>query len=138
MATEVTTQTKEYIRPMPGDWWLKNPVYARFMIRELSSVFIAGYCIFLMVFMYRAEHSAKDFQDLHDTLTGPLSVVLHVLVLIFALYHTITFFNLTPRALVFRWGEDKVPDRIIAGAHYLVWISVTATMVILLMVVNAS
>ena len=38
-----------------------------------------------------------------------------------ALFHTITWFNLAPRALVVRIGEDKVPDLLIAGPHYMGW-----------------
>jgi fumarate reductase subunit C len=129
------TKTKEYVRPMPGDWWLKKPAYLRFMIRDATSVFIAAYCVFLMVLMYRAGQSAASFKAFYDSLTSPLSIVLHLIVLVFAVYHSITFFNLTPRVLVMFRGEEKVPEATIASAHYIAWGVVSLILIVLAFVV---
>ena len=136
MATEL--KTKEYIRPMPATWWLKRPAYLKFMVRELSSVFIAGYCVFLLVVLYRAKPAgAVSFRAFYESLSHPISIGLHLVALFFALFHTITFFNLTPRALVVRRGEERVPDLVIAGVHYAAWVlvSVLVLVVFLVMVV---
>ena len=98
MATE--TKPKQFVRPMPATWWLKNPAYTWFMIRDVTSVFIAAYCVFLMVLMHRASGDPASFRAFYEKLASPLSTVLHLIVLVFACYHSITFFNLTPRVLV--------------------------------------
>lgn len=129
---ETTTKTKELIRPMPVDWWLKNPAYLRFMIRDLTSVFIAAYCIFLMVVMYKAQDTEtagfKAFYDQWDTLG---SGALHLVALAFAVYHSVTFFNLTPRVMVVYRGEEKVPERVIAGAHFFAWLVVSLVLILI-------
>jgi fumarate reductase subunit C len=132
----VTTETKpkELIRPMPATWWLKNPAYTRFMIRDATSVFIAGYCVFLIVLMHRASGDAASFQDFYDKLASPLSVVLHLIVLAFACYHSVTFFNLTPRVIVLFRGEEKVPEHLIAGAHYAAWLVVSLVLIVLVLI----
>jgi fumarate reductase subunit C len=129
------TQPKELIRPMPPDWWLKRPAYTAYMLRELASVFIAGYCVFLMVLMYRAAHADGDsFEAFYRSLASPWSLVLHLIVLVFAVYHSMTFFDLTPRAIVVFRGDDKVPDAVIAGVHYGLWAVVSLILFIIAMV----
>jgi succinate dehydrogenase subunit C len=132
----VTTETKskELIRPMPATWWLKNPAYTRFMIRDATSVFIAGYCVFLMVLMHRASVDAASFEAFYDKLASPLSLVLHLIALVFAGYHSITFFNLTPRVLVLFRRDEKVPEQLIAGAHYAGWLVVSLVLIVLVMI----
>jgi fumarate reductase subunit C len=128
------TKTKELIRPMSATWWLQKPAYTKFMIRDITSVFIAGYCVFLMVLMLRAGQSPDAFYSLFDALKSPLSVILHLIALVFAVYHSVTFFNLTPRVLVVFRGEEKVPESLIAGVHYLAWIVVSLVILIIALV----
>jgi fumarate reductase subunit C len=129
MTTE--TKTKEYVRPIPLTWWLKQPAYTRFMIRDVTSIFIAGYCLFLMVLMYRAGQGPDSFQAFYDSLSRPFSVVLHLIALVFAVYHSVTFFNLTPRVMVVFRGDEKVPEAAIAGAHYAAWAVVSIILIVL-------
>jgi fumarate reductase subunit C len=122
MATETTTRPKELIRPMPANWWLKRSSYTLCIIRDFTSLFVAGYCIFLLVLMYRAGQNAVSFRALYESLASPLSIVLHLIVLPFAVYNSITFCHLAPRVMpVFR-GEERVPDAMIVGAQYVIWI----------------
>jgi fumarate reductase subunit C len=114
------THPKQYVRPVPTLWWTKRPSYLWFMLRELSSGFLAGYAVFLMVLL----SITKDGVALQTTLEGlksPLSIALHLVVLFFALLNTITTFNLTPKMLVSQKGEERVPDKTISTLHYLAW-----------------
>jgi fumarate reductase subunit C len=120
---------------MPTTWWLKNPAYTKFMIRDVTSVFIAAYCIFLMVLMYQGSSDAASFSAFYAKLASPLSFVLHLIVLVFACYHSITFFNLTPRVMVLFRGEEKVPEHLIAGAHYVAWLVISLVLVLLVLIV---
>jgi fumarate reductase subunit C len=125
-------KTKEYIRPIPATWWLHNRHLVVFMVREISSVFIAAYCVFLTVLMYRAYHpGAEGFRNFYESLRSPLSIVLHLVVLFFAVVHSVTFFNLTPKVLVVRRGEERVPDAVIAGVHYAAWVVVSLVLIYL-------
>lgn len=126
---------KQLIRPMPIDWWLKRPSYTQFMIRDVTSVFIAAYCIFLLVLLYWAEHAdPAGFRAFYDSLGSPRCLLLHLIALVFAVYHSVTFFNLTPRVMVVFRGEEKVPESVIAGAHYAGWAVVSLILVIIALV----
>jgi len=120
MTTE-GTKSKEYIRPMPSNWWLKRRSYFLFMVRELTCVFVGGYALFLLVLASRLG-DAVGFVAL---LKNPLVVVLQLIALPMVLYHTVTWLNLTPKVLVVWRGETRVSPILIAGVHYLAWIAVS-------------
>ena len=71
------TKSKEYIRPMPATWWLRRKTYFLFMVRELTSVFVGGYAVFLLVLVWRAQ-DAQSFSAFVEGLKGSLSIVLHL------------------------------------------------------------
>lgn len=126
----MSDKPRRYVRPIPWTWWLKRPAYTKFMVRELTSAFIAPYALFLLVLVCAAKEPGR-FHALYQSLRSPLSVALHLVVLFFALFHAITFFNLTPRALVVRVGEEKIPDSAIALLHYLGWAVVSVVLLFL-------
>jgi len=114
-----------YHRPVSNTWWLKRKTYILFMIRELTSVFVAGYCIFLLVLVYNLTQGADAYGDFMAALKSPISVALHLITLIFVLYHTITWFNLTPKILVLYRGEERIPEGLVAGTFYVGWVVVS-------------
>lgn len=107
----------------PGNWWFtRSPGYFRFMIREFTSFVVAGYLVFLLVFLYRIGQGPQAYASLMEMLRSPLSVVLHLLVFAAACFHAVTWFNLTPSIMPVRTGEERVPDALLAiGAGYLPW-----------------
>ena len=63
------------------------------------------------------------------SMRSPVSVVFHGIVLSAALYHSITWFNLTPKVMPVRIGEDRVPGPLVAiGMGYLPWVVLSAVL----------
>jgi len=121
---------KPYVRPMPGTWYLHTWAYRLFMIREVTSVFIAAYLVFLLVWLYRLGQGPEQFEAMLRATRSPLSVVLHVLALAAALYHSCTWFNLTPKVMPVRVGEERLPDLLVAVAMgYFPWIVLSGLLV---------
>ena len=122
-----------YHRPVSNTWWLKRKPYILFMIRELTSVFVAGYCIFLLVLVYKLTQGANAYGNFMAALKSPSSVALHLVTLSFVLYHTITWFNLTPKILVLYRGEERIPQGLVAGMFYAGWVAVSVIIVCLVL-----
>jgi fumarate reductase subunit C len=116
---------KEYVRPVRADWWLKKPSYTLFMLRELTAVFVAGYAVFLLVLIYRATEGREAFAAFVEGLKSPVSIVLHLLVLAMAIYHSVTWFSAVPKITVFWRGEEKVSAGTILAVNYAVWVVVS-------------
>ncbi len=107
--------TRELTHPLPRSWWLKRPAYFRFVIRELTSVVVFAYTL-LLIWALSSAADAGSFSVFYDFLRSPLSVWLHVVVLVLAFYHTGTWIALTPKVMVL-WREDEPVDpNLIVGA----------------------
>ena len=93
------------------------------MLREFTAVIVGAYLIFLLILLCRLGAEQAAFVDL---LMGRLARIFHVVALLAALFHSITWFNLTPKAMPFFLGEKRVADLMIAiGLGYLPWAIVT-------------
>ena len=126
MAPETSNRPKMYRRPMPLLWWLQNGAYFRFIVRELTSVWV-GFFAVLTIWQARALGEGPDaYARFMDRLATPGFVVLNGAALAFVLYHAITWFNLAPTAIVVRLGEKRVPDWIIAGLNYVACVALSA------------
>lgn len=117
-----------YRRAMAPTWWLTNRVYFLFMVRELTSVFIAAYVVLFLLMLHRLALGREAYEAYMRFLAAPGMIVLHVLILAAALFHTITWFNLTPKAMSVRLGEKRVPPPILVGGTYAAWIAASIAM----------
>ena len=122
--------SKRYQPTQRWSWFLQRPAYVKFMVRELTAVVIGAYLVYLLCVLATVGESEKAFVDLAGALTSTTSRVLHVIAMAAALFHSITWFNLTPKAMpVFR-GENRLADPLVAfGMGYLPWIVVTVLIV---------
>ena len=108
------------------NWFCKRPGYMLFMVRELTAVFIGGYLIFLIVMLSRLSEQ-QQFTDLLAAMRrNGRWTVLHAIALVAAIWHAVTWFNLTPKAMPIFVGENRVADPLCAIVMgYLPWAIVT-------------
>jgi fumarate reductase subunit C len=112
---------KPFLRPISSEWIFRHPRYLRYMVREFSCLFIGGYTLLLVAGLKALADGRAAYEVFLANLGSPASIVFHVLALAFAVYHSITWFNLTPKAMPLQLGEDFVPDGAISGAHFAAW-----------------
>jgi fumarate reductase subunit C len=110
-----------YYPKLPTTWWLRHPRYFAFMMRELSSVFIAIFLVVFLVEIYQLSRGPEAYAAFVDKLSSPGWIVFHVVALAFALYHSFTWFNLTAVVQVVRLGERQVPPRLVTAANFALW-----------------
>jgi fumarate reductase subunit C len=114
-----------YRRRMSVWWWLKDRAYVKFVVRELTSVFVAFFAL-LYLWQLRALARGPDaYAQFLARLQTPFFLTVDIVALVFVLFHTITWFNLTPTAMVVRVRGKRVPGGIVAGSNYLVWVVVS-------------
>ena len=125
---------KQYIRPMPVGWWLHNRQLVLFMVREITAVFVALYALFLICVLERAGGGRDAFHHFFQALKSPGMIVFHLVTLAFVAYHSITWFNLTPKVVIIWRGEEKVGPAVIQGMHYALWAAASLLIVVLLLI----
>ena len=119
---------------MSSWWWLQRKNYFLFMVRELSAVFVGLFALISLVGVYRLGQGEATYQLYLSALQTPSARVLFVVILLFSLYHTLTWIHLTPMIMVVRIGSTTVPPILVLIASYLAWIVVSLILFYLLVV----
>ena len=111
-------------------WWIRRRSYAFFVLRELSAVFVAWSVVFLLLLVRALAQGESEYRAFLDwAATTPWVVLLNVVTLAFLVLHAITWFNLTPAALVVRLRGRRLPPAVVAGGAYAGWVVVSAVIV---------
>jgi fumarate reductase subunit C len=128
---ENAMKTKEYIRPMPATWFLHNRHLVIYALRELTSFFVAGYAIFLIVLLaYEGQGRGALGSFFRNVLLSQTSLILHLIALAFVVFHSATSFNGMARVMVIRRGEERVSPVLIAELNYGLWLIVSVLILI--------
>jgi fumarate reductase subunit C len=120
-----------YVREESWRWIFRHPRYLRYMAREFTCLFIGAWTVLLVWGLKQLAAGPAAWAEFLECLKSPASVAFHVIALGFAVYHSVTWFNLTPKALPVQLGEEFLPDGAIAGAHFAAWGIVTVAVLYL-------
>jgi fumarate reductase subunit C len=107
-----------YRRPVPKLWWLRKRSYFVFVMRELSSLFVAWLVLQLLLLVRAVSRGEAAYADHLDWAASPWVVALDVVALGFVLIHAVTWFNLTPQAMDLRLAGRPVPPMAVVGAQW--------------------
>ena len=111
---------------MPIFWWLHRWVHLRFILRELTSLAVAYTACMTIQFVRLTAQGPDHLAAFMRRLESPVCIALHCVALCFVLFHSVTWFNLAPRAMVVKLGRTRVPSAAILLGNYLGWIVMTA------------
>lgn len=124
---------RPYHRPLPPDWWRREPRLFRYIVREGTSVFVGLYAAILTDGMIRLAQGRAAWEGYLAALSSPLGVTVQLVCLSFALFHTATWFGVTPKAMppILVKGE-RIPDRLIVRGHFVLWAAVSLLVLLFL------
>ena len=100
-------------------WWLGRGSYLAFILRELSSIFVGWFVVYLLLLVVAVIRGESRYQEFLDWSGRPAVLALNIVSCFFIVYHAITWFNLAPKAMVLHVGGTRVPGFLIAGSNYL-------------------
>ena len=109
-------------------WWVKKWAYTRFILREMTSLAVMFYAIVLVLYVNAVAKGPEAFAAFSEWLASPLSITLHSVAFCFAVFHSYTWFNLAPKAIVIRVGKKKIPGSAIMAANYAMWAAVSVAL----------
>ncbi len=133
MATYTSYPPKGYRVRMSTYWWLGRWPYLKFILREISSVFVAWFVIETLLQINALIDGPEGWLEMQDFFTNPIVIALNVISLFFVVFHAITWFNLAPKAMAVRLGGKRLPGIFIAGPQYVAWVIVSAAVAWLLL-----
>jgi fumarate reductase subunit C len=123
--------SKLFHRKMPATWWLTNQSYFLFMLRELSSVFIALFLVVYLCQIYQLSQGPDAYSAFTQKLSSPGWILFHFVALLFALYHSITWFQSSAVVLPLRIGERTVSLPVVLALHVAAWLVVSLIVLVL-------
>jgi fumarate reductase subunit C len=101
------------------------------MLRELSSVFIALFLVVYLCQIYELSQGPDAYSAFTQKLSSPGWILFHFVVLLFALYHSITWFQSSAVVLPLRIGERSVSRTIVFALHVAAWLMVSVIVLVL-------
>jgi fumarate reductase subunit C len=110
-----------YRRPVSTYWWASRGSYFAFILRELSSIFVAWFILYLLMLVRAARHGTEAYYQFLDWSAHPVIFFVNLVTFLFLLLHSITWFNLAPQAMVVKLAGKRVPGLLIAASNYAAW-----------------
>jgi fumarate reductase subunit C len=102
-------------------WWLTRWPYLKFILREISSVFVASFVVLLLLQIRALSRGPEAYARFQHWLQNPLVLLLNLVTLFFVVFHAITWFKLAPSAMAVRFRGKRVPGLFIVGTNYAAW-----------------
>lgn len=112
---------KPYVRPMKG-WWTRHPYYLKYMIRESSAVFVTIYALILLRGLWCLVQGKEAWDGWLASLTSPIAILFHIVAMLMAGYHTVTWFKVSPKVMphIYTSGDSRIPDSLITRVQYVI------------------
>lgn len=115
-----------YRPPISTYWWLGKSAYVKFILRELSSVAVAWTVALTLVQIRAISRGGDAYARFLHRMSLPWMVAINIIAFAFLLLHSITWFNLAPKAMAVRIRGIRVPGLLISGPQYMAWIAISA------------
>jgi fumarate reductase subunit C len=115
--TEVRAAPRVYRRPISPTWWTRKGHYFWYVVREFTAVPLALWLLWLLVEIKRAGDGPARYAP-HSSMAF---VVFSFVVLLFALYHSVTFLSLAGSILHFKVMDRPVSSRLIVLSQFVLW-----------------
>ena len=98
----------QYHRSHKWAWFLERPGYVRSCARA-DQLLCGGLLIVLLVTLGRLGGGEAAFAEWLGSVSGPGWMVAHVIALIAAVWHSVTWFAAVPQAMPIYLGEKRLP-----------------------------
>ena len=119
-------QPKPYRPQMSAFWYFDRWPFLLFVLRELSSFFVAYFAVLILVQIYALSAGPTAYAGFQACLRNPLMIILNAVTLLFVLLHAVTWFNLVPRVMVREVTGRQLSDFLVASPNYFVFIGASA------------
>jgi len=112
---------RPYLRKVERNWWLGHRRTITYMVREATSLFVAIYCAVLVLGILRLAQGRTAWDSFLSGLSSPPGVLFQLVCLAFVVYHSVTWFALTPKAMPLTIRGEPIPGSAIVSVHYAAW-----------------
>ena len=125
-------QPRLYPWKRPAGWWLRNPRYLVFQIRELGGVAAAAYGLILLYMLRRFSQGESAYDGFLALMATPGMLVVTGVLFVLVLVHAVTWFMLIGKAQPVQFTKEPIPWQKAFAASLAVWALVSVAVVYLI------
>jgi succinate dehydrogenase subunit C len=119
---------------LPPAWWRVNRRYTLYMVRELSSVFLALWSVRLLIQLDQVRRGRDAYDAVVAAQRRPPWIAFHLITLLFATIHSVTFLLAAGKGPTLHVRRRRVSERTIAAGAFAGWAAASlAVLLVLLM-----
>ena len=115
-------------RRRPG-WWLRNPRYLAFQLREAGGVVCALYGLLLLAVLMQLQDGASAYAAFMNLLRSPPLFYVNLVLFALVIWHAISWFMLIGKAQPIQLTERPLPWKVVFGINVLLWLGVSGAVV---------
>ncbi len=112
---------KPYHSKLANDWFVKQPHFFHYMVREFTCVGIGIYTLNLMAGIVALASSSDAWMSWIATQKNPVMIVMALFAFVSAVCHSYTWFGVTPKVFKIPSGDKFVPGKVIIAGHWAVF-----------------
>ena len=117
---------KSYHPRLSTYWWLARWPYLKFILREVSSVFVAWFVVVTLLQIRAVAGGPEDYAEFQQWLRSPIILSLNAVSFLFIMFHAVTWFNLASKAMAIRVAGRRLPGPAITAPNYAGWVVISA------------
>jgi len=114
-------QPRPLKRQIPLTWWLGRWNYTWFILRELSSAFVAWWVIVTLMQIAAVLDGPQAYAAFAAWMAQPILIIVNLISLIFVLFHTVSWFRLVPQAMLPRIHGQRTSAIATGLPMYVIW-----------------
>lgn len=120
-----SSKRKPYTPEHSNTWWLKNPAYRFYMMREGSSVLVVYFSLLLLKGLFAVSQGEAAYNAWLGMLSQPLVIVLNIIALLAVMLHTSTWFKLAPKTMRIEIGNFVPSATFTTAVLWVKWFVIT-------------
>ncbi len=113
-------------------WWLRNPRYLGFQLREFGGVLTALYALVLVFMLQELGAGESAYTAFLDMMRTPPFLYVNLVLFALVMWHAISWFMLIGKAQPIRFTAKPMPWKTAFAINVLVWIGVSGAVVYLI------
>ena len=130
-------ESRPYRRAQSAWWWARPP-YRSYTIRELCGVALALYAAILLAGLVCLARGPEAFEVYRRFLATPWSLLIHLLLLTVAIWHTWTWFQILPKTMPkLAWRGRLIRQQAVSRIATLFAAGCSTLLLVVAMVVGA-
>ncbi len=118
-------KTRTYEYKQSKTWWLGNRRYALYMVRELSGFAVALYGFMFLAQLFALTQGPIAYASLLRVLLSPAGILLSAILLGFAVFHSLTWFDLTAKVQPPKLKGKPVPRKLVVAGNIIIWLFIS-------------